>query len=53
MTPQFIVTVFYADNKIRHWNYDDMLAACDRARLFKGDRLVHKVELSVIIHTWR
>lgn len=52
MTANYIITVFYQDQKVRNWNETDLLTATKRAETFKGDRFVRKVELSVILHVW-
>lgn len=54
MTITYVLTVFREKGTaLQHHNYDDLVLAMRKADQLKGERWVAKVELSVIIHTWR
>jgi hypothetical protein len=54
MNINFILTV-YRDKgtAMQHHNFTDLVEATRKADQLKGERWVTKIEMSVIIHTWR
>lgn len=54
MNITYVLTVFREKGTaLQHHNYDDLVQAMRKADQLKSERWVAKVELSVIIHTWR
>lgn len=50
---QYIITVFYTDAKVRHFNETDLIVACTKAQALAKQSIVRKTELSVILHIFK
>lgn len=54
MNINYILTVYREKGiPLQHHNFDDLVLAMRKADQLKSERWIAKVELSVIIHTWR